>query len=70
MNFSDLKKSALRLNWLHEQLEVRTKVSGTFFRGETMLRVVMHSYIDFYNNKRLHSALGYRSPVEFEALAA
>ena len=37
------------------------------FDSEGSLRSAVRSYIDFYNNKRLHSALSYRSPIEFEA---
>jgi transposase InsO family protein len=37
---------------------------------ESSLRTVVRSHIDFHNHKRLHSALGHRSPIEFEAQAA
>lgn len=37
------------------------------FTCEKKLRASVKCYIDFYNQQRLHSALGYRSPVEFEA---
>jgi transposase InsO family protein len=37
------------------------------FHSEPSLRSALRSYIDFYNTHRLHSNLGYRSPVEFEA---
>jgi transposase InsO family protein len=39
------------------------------FRSDAGLGAALRSYVDFYNRVRLHSALGYRSPVEFQCLS-
>ena len=36
------------------------------FESDLELRSAVRSYAAFYNQERLHSALGYRSPIEFE----
>ena len=36
------------------------------FHTDQQLRSALRDYIEFYNRYRLHSSLGYRSPIEFE----
>ncbi|WP_369162754.1 IS3 family transposase [Candidatus Thiodiazotropha sp. LNASS1] len=46
-------------------------IRGKTYMDEVDLRSDLCSYINyFYNRERLHSSLGYRSPVEFEAMQA
>ncbi|WP_095522190.1 integrase core domain-containing protein [Nitrosococcus watsonii] len=35
------------------------------FTTDHALRAAVRSYVEFYNRYRLHSSLGYRSPIEF-----
>jgi len=37
------------------------------FRSDSRLRHALTEFIQFYNTTRLHSSLGYRTPVAFEA---
>lgn len=44
---------------------------GVEFKSESELRITLASYInEFYNVKRLHSGLGYKTPVECDRMAA
>lgn len=45
-------------------------VHGVRFENDAELREQLRRYIWFYNYRRLHSALGYRSPVDYERGAA
>ncbi|MES9834528.1 MAG: IS3 family transposase [Candidatus Thiodiazotropha sp. DIVDIV] len=40
------------------------------FSKECEMRNTLKRYMKFYNHKRLHSGLGYTTPVEYEAMAA
>jgi putative transposase len=43
---------------------------GTTFRTDRTLRHALDAYLRYYNAQRLHSALGYQSPIAFERHAA
>ena len=46
------------------------RLHGMQFRSEPTLRRVLKSYVMYYNRQRAHSALGYRSPMEYESAIA
>jgi transposase InsO family protein len=45
-------------------------IHGVRFLDDARLRSCIRSYVRFYNHSRLHSSLGYRSPVEYERRVA
>lgn len=46
-------------------------IPGVSFKREQELRVVLSGYINqFYNQKRLHSGIGYMAPAEYERIVA
>lgn len=45
-------------------------VHGARFTTEAALRSAIGNYVHYYNHRRLHSALAYRSPVDYESCAA
>ena len=50
----------LKTEWLY----------GCSFGTDAELRRALRAYIAFYNQRRLHSALDYRSPATYERAAA
>lgn len=46
-------------------------IHGVTFKTEAALRQELNHYIgQFYNHRRLHSGIGYKTPVEYEEMAA
>ncbi|WP_353848961.1 integrase core domain-containing protein [Alcanivorax sp.] len=45
---------------------LRPGLNQRLLSGEQQLRKQIRAYIEFYNQERLHSALGYQSPVAFK----
>jgi transposase InsO family protein len=45
-------------------------VHGVRFATDDELRHAVRRYVQYYNHRRLHSALSYRSPVDYERVAA
>jgi transposase InsO family protein len=45
-------------------------IDGRLFDDDQILHSVVRQYIRRYNRTRLHSSLGYRSPIAYEHVAA
>ena len=45
-------------------------IRGAAFLTPAALRDALRKYLRYYNSTRMHSALGYRSPIAFETKAA
>ena len=44
-------------------------VHGVRFTHQTELQQLLQSYMPYYNGVRLHSGIGYSSPIEYETRA-
>ena len=42
-------------------------IEGFTFTSAEELAQLLRSYIPYYNGVRLHSGIGYRSPIDYEA---
>jgi transposase InsO family protein len=74
-----LRRSYNRLGYCTDNAHMESfyhSLKGELIRGRTFdsdkaLRVALSSYIDgFYNRTRLHSGIGYASPINYETRAA
>ena len=45
-------------------------IHGLRFTSDSQLRTCIKKYVQYYNHKRLHSSIGYQSPVEYERRVA
>ena len=70
MNRAETMNDNAHMESFFRTLKTET-IKGVEFKTEQELRLVLSSYInEFYNVKRLHSGLGYKTPIECDRMAA
>lgn len=70
MNRADSVTDNAHMESFFRSMKTET-IKGKEFKTEEELRKILSNYIDsFYNTRRLHSGLGYKTPIECDRIAA